>query len=254
MPGGPAGADRGRPAPSTASWLRGRLRLGAGTATESVRTARALFRGSLSATAQALTGGQIAPTHARVLAQGTHQLPDQVAAEAEPVLLEAAARLDPPQLRQAVGYLRQIVDPEGAARDHQRRHQRRGLWLSATLDNLVAVDGLLEAEAGQTVLAALEPLARPTAPTTPGWGPADPPMPWSSCAAGPWRGGCPRLVGSGPSCWSPSTSTAWPASPVGRWGPGLAGPLDPAGPAAGLGRDGDPGPGHPPPQRPAPRP
>jgi Domain of unknown function (DUF222) len=31
------------------------------------------------------------------------------------------------------------------------------------LDNLVAVDGLLEPEAGQTLLAALEPLARPAA-------------------------------------------------------------------------------------------
>jgi hypothetical protein len=39
---GAAGADRGRPAPSTASWSRNRLRLGA--ATGAVRTARALFR------------------------------------------------------------------------------------------------------------------------------------------------------------------------------------------------------------------
>jgi len=36
-----------------------------------------------------------------------------------------------------------------------------GLWLAPTLDNLVAVDGLLEAEAGQMLQAALEPLARP---------------------------------------------------------------------------------------------
>ena len=35
------------------------------------------------------------------------------------------------------------------------------MWLAATLDNMIAVDGLLEAEAGQTLLAALEPLARP---------------------------------------------------------------------------------------------
>jgi hypothetical protein len=35
------------------------------------------------------------------------------------------------------------------------------LWLSATLDGMVAVDGLLEAEAGHIVLAALEPLAHP---------------------------------------------------------------------------------------------
>src|SRR5215216_1302828 len=88
---GAAGADRGEHAPSTAGWLRGRLRLGAGAAPSSVRTARALFRGPLSATAQALGSGQIAPAHARVLAQGTRQLPDYLAAEAEPVLLEPAS-------------------------------------------------------------------------------------------------------------------------------------------------------------------
>ena len=145
---GAAGADRGEQALSTAGWLRNRLRLGSGTARSAVRTARALFWGPLAATAAALTEGQIS-------------LPDQVAADAEPVLLEAASRLDPPLLRQAVGYLRQVADPEGADRDRERRHERRRVWLSPTFDNMVAIDGLLEPEAGQIVLAALEPLARP---------------------------------------------------------------------------------------------
>jgi hypothetical protein len=158
---GAAGADQGQSVPSTAGWLRNRLRLGAGAATSAVRTARALFRGPLSETAEALTSGQISAAHARVLAQGTHHLPDHVTAEAEPVLVEAAARLDPPQLRQAVGYLLAVADPDGADRERERRHARRGLWLAPTLDGMVAVDGLLEPEAGQTVLAALEPLARP---------------------------------------------------------------------------------------------
>ena len=159
---GATGADQAQQAGSTAGWLRNRLRMGAGTATESVRTARALFRGPLHATAQALTSGQISPAHARVLAQGTRHLPDRVATEAEPVLLEAATRLDPPQLRQAVGYLVEVADPDAADAARERRHERRGLWLSPTLDNMVAIDGLLEPEAGQTVLAALEPLARPS--------------------------------------------------------------------------------------------
>jgi hypothetical protein len=42
---GAAGADQGSPAPSTAGWLRARLRMGAGAAASAVRTARALFRG-----------------------------------------------------------------------------------------------------------------------------------------------------------------------------------------------------------------
>jgi hypothetical protein len=158
---GAAGAEHDLQAGSTAGWLRRRLRMGAGAAHHSVRTARALFRGPLAATAQALTDGELSPAHATVLAAGTQDLPAHLAAEAEPVLLDAARRLDPPRLRQAVGHLRQVLDPDPAAAQAERRHGRRGLWLTATLDGMVAVDGRLEPEAGQTLLAALEPLARP---------------------------------------------------------------------------------------------
>jgi hypothetical protein len=158
---GAAGADQDQPAPSTASWLRGRLRMGAGAAHSAVRTARALFRGPLSGTAQALVYGELSVAHAKVVVDGTHHLPDHVVVAAEPVVLEAARHIDPPQLRRLIGHLVQVADPEGADRQAERRHARRGLWLSPTWDGMVAVDGLLEPEAGQTVLAALEPLARP---------------------------------------------------------------------------------------------
>jgi Domain of unknown function (DUF222)/HNH endonuclease len=159
---GAAGADQGEPAGSTAAWLRHRLRMGAGAASSSVRTARALFRGPLTVTAQALTDGELSPAHARVLAAGTHDLPDHLTVEAEPVLLEAASRLDPPRLRRVLGHLRLVADPDGERDQTELRHGRRGLWLAPTWEGMVAIDGLLEAEAGQTLLAALEPLARPT--------------------------------------------------------------------------------------------
>ena len=158
---GAAGADQDQSARSTASWLRNRLRMGAGAAHSAVRTARALFRGPLPQTARALVKGELSVAHAKAVVDGTHHLPDHVTAEAEPVLLEAARHLDPPRLRQAVGFLLEVADPEGADAARQRRHERRGLWLLPTFDGMVAVDGLLEPEAGSTVLAALEPLARP---------------------------------------------------------------------------------------------
>jgi Domain of unknown function (DUF222)/HNH endonuclease len=157
-----AGADHGVPVASTAGWLGRRLRMGAGAAREAVRTARALFRGPLTRTADALMSGAISVAHAEVLAQGTRPLPDHLAADAEPVLLETAARVDPPRLRQAVGHLLQVADPDRADAQAQRRHARRGLWLAPTFEGMVAVGGLLEPEAGQTVRAALEPLARPS--------------------------------------------------------------------------------------------
>jgi Domain of unknown function (DUF222)/HNH endonuclease len=158
---GAAGADHDQPAPSTASWLRGRLRLGVGTTRSAVRTARALFRGPLPETAAALTAGVISPAHAKVIAEGTADLPPHVAADADPVLADLAGRLDPPGLRRAVDHLGQVADPDGADAARERHHARRGLWLSPTWDGLVAVDGLLEPEAGHLVQAALEPLARP---------------------------------------------------------------------------------------------
>src|SRR5918993_902896 len=158
---GAAGAEQGQQAASTAAWLRNRLRLGAGTASSAVRTARALFRGPLTATAQAVCDGELSPAHAQVLAAGTHPLPDQVTVEAEPVLVEAARRLDPPRLRRLLGHLLQLADPNSADRDRERRHARRGLWLGPTFEGMVAVDGPLEPEARQTLLAPLEPVARP---------------------------------------------------------------------------------------------
>jgi hypothetical protein len=154
---GAAGADQQAPAPSTAGWLRNRLRMGVGAASSAVRTARALFRGPLTETAAALTAGDISPAHAQVIAEGTQDLPEHVKADADPVLAESARRLDPPRLRQAVAQLVELADPEGADRAAERRHARRGLWLSPAWDRMVAVNGLLEAEAGHLVQTALEP-------------------------------------------------------------------------------------------------
>jgi Domain of unknown function (DUF222)/HNH endonuclease len=158
---GAAGADQGAQADSTAGWLWARLRAGRPQARRWVRTARALFRGPLAGTGQALAAGVISPAHATVLAAGTQDLPAATAAEAEPVLLEVAHRVDPPTLRKVVTHLHEVADPDGAEAQAQRLHERRGLWVSATMTGMVAIDGLLEPEAGETLLAALDPLARP---------------------------------------------------------------------------------------------
>src|SRR5918995_5237605 len=149
---GAAGAEHGQEFGSTAAWLRNRLHLAARTATSAVRTARALFRGPLTKTARALTSGELSPVHAQVVAHGTHHLPEHVTVEAEPVLVQAARQLDPTGLRRLLGHLLQLADPEGADRDRARRHARRGLWLAPTFEGMVAVDGLLEPEAGQVLI------------------------------------------------------------------------------------------------------
>jgi hypothetical protein len=157
---GAAGAEADTQALSTTSWLRNRLRLGGGAARQAVRTARAVFRGPLAGTAQALAAGEVSPAHAGVLAAGTAELPAHTTTEAEPVLLEAARRLDPRRLRRVLAHLRQVADPDAAEQEQRRRSDRRGLWLAPTWEGMLAVQGLLDPEAGQTLLAALEPLAR----------------------------------------------------------------------------------------------
>src|SRR4029450_11779657 len=85
--GGVAGADQGEVAASntasTAAWLRRGLRMSAGVAHSTVRTARALFGGPLPQTAQALLDGEVSSAHAQAVVDGTHQLPDPVGAAAE---------------------------------------------------------------------------------------------------------------------------------------------------------------------------
>jgi hypothetical protein len=195
---GAAGADQGHQATSTAGWLRNRLRMSPGAAASSVRTARALFCGPLTATAHALVGGTISVAHATVLAHGTHDLPNHLTVEAEPVLLEAAGRLDPPRLRRVLGHLQQVADPDGADDHSERRQQRRGLWLASTWEGMVAVDGLLEPEAGQLLVAALEPLARPQDAADTRSGGQRRADALAELARRSLEGaGCPRPVGSG---------------------------------------------------------
>ena len=73
------------------------------------------------------------------------------------------------------------------------------MWLASTLDDLVAVDRLLEPEAGQTVMAALEPLARPADAGDSRHGGQRTADALAELARRALEGGgCPRRVGSAP--------------------------------------------------------
>src|SRR6266508_3080291 len=112
----------------------------------------------------ALAAGQIAYEHAAAITRGLADLSAELAAAAEPVALGLARRLDPAATRQAVAHLRYALDPDSEDERARRRHERRGLHLNPTLDGMVALNGLLDPEAGETVQAAITALARPAAP------------------------------------------------------------------------------------------
>src|SRR6266508_1532349 len=161
---GAAGAERGASAPSTQGWLRATTRMSPAAAGQRVRTARALHQGPLVATAAALAAGEVSYAHAAVLADATHDLPPAKVAEAEGVLVDAARRLDPARLHRLAGHLRDVLDPQGSEERGRARLERRGLWLAATFEGMVAVYGLLDPDAGEAARAALAPLAGPTGP------------------------------------------------------------------------------------------
>jgi hypothetical protein len=93
------------------------------------------------------------------------------------VLLETARRVDPPRLRQAVGYLCQVADPDGADRQAERRHDRRGLWLSPTWEGMVAVEGCWNLRPGTRCGPPWNRWPTPPTPTTAAMGANGPPMP-----------------------------------------------------------------------------
>src|SRR4030095_16323736 len=140
---GAAGAEQDRQSASTAAWLRARWRMAATTATSQVRTARALFRGPLPKSGTALCAGDISAAHAEVLGTSTLHAPNHAIHDAEATLLEAARRLDPSGLRQVVTHVGYTLDPDRADQQAQRRYERRGVWLTVTLDRMGGGRGIM---------------------------------------------------------------------------------------------------------------
>ena len=116
----------------SAGWLRWRCRTGAGQAAAQVALARALDR-TLPLTRAALAAGQIGFDHARVLAYGTADVPAELVAAAEPMLVEHAGTLEPHRLRLVVEHWRAHVVPEASDRDAEHAYQRRRLDVAGHL-------------------------------------------------------------------------------------------------------------------------
>lgn len=147
---------------STAAWLRSACSLTASQASGLVKTARVLR--DRSASAAELGTGRISYSHAQVIAAALADVPPDSHDAAESILLEAAPKLDPGQLRVVATRLRETINRQHAERAAERDHARRRLHVSSTLDGMVVVDGLLDAEAGGILLTALMPLAKPLGP------------------------------------------------------------------------------------------
>ena len=139
---------------NTASWLRERCRLTHGSAAASVSLARALER--LPRVSAAFASGAISRTHAQVIARAATPARAAALAEVEAPLVEVAETTSPNQLRAFVQHVTDALDGDDGAAAANAQHERRYLHASPTLDGMVAIDGMLDAEGGEIVINALE--------------------------------------------------------------------------------------------------
>ena len=144
---------------SAAGWLNDECRMTRSTAWERVRQARRLAE--LPATAAAFAAGDVNLAHVGVITRSAEQVGCEALRDAEPVLLEAARRLDARQLRYVTAQLRHCLDPDGSLKDANRDYERRHLYLSELLDGMFAIDGMLDSEGGSLLRSALDALMGP---------------------------------------------------------------------------------------------
>jgi Domain of unknown function (DUF222)/HNH endonuclease len=136
---------------SMSAWLRGHLGLSGRVACEHVRVARALE--SMPGTRAALGEGAISTSAVSLLV--TARAADPVAYErSERLLVDLARRLAPRDLARAIEHWRALADT-GSEEADRRRFERRGVYVSPTLDGMVRIDGELDPETGRSVLTAL---------------------------------------------------------------------------------------------------
>lgn len=150
-------------AASTASWLRGVLRLAPGDAGERVRIARGA-RGLLQAPVAALANGELVYDQLRAVERCAGVLPADVRPAAVDLLTDLARHTDTTAVRVAGRRLRHVVDPDGALADAHAQFDRRHLMLSPLLDGMTALDGLLDPEAATVLATALAPFLVPAGP------------------------------------------------------------------------------------------
>ena len=137
---------------SLSSWLVARHRVAPSTATRRVRVARSLEQ--MPGAAEAYAAGELSEAAVGLLSAAAGAHPEAFT-RAEEALLQAARTLPVAGLRSVIEYWSQAQDLAGADAEDDRRFERRRLHVSPTLGGMVRVDGDLDPEAGQSLMAAL---------------------------------------------------------------------------------------------------
>jgi uncharacterized protein DUF222 len=145
---------------SVTAWLKWKCKLSGGAAAERVEIGKHLER--LPKTEEAFAHGQLGYQHIAVLARTAENLGAAAVRAEEGSLLKAAQSMDPGQFTTVAKNFEHRVDAAAALAETNRAYQRRYLHISEPQGGVVRLDGLLDAEGGATVRAALARLMKPT--------------------------------------------------------------------------------------------
>jgi len=113
-------------------------------------------------TRQAFAAGELSECRVRLLVDARADAPDLFRRD-EPLLVEQARTLPARVFPRALSHWRRLADPDGARFDAEAAFLARRLHISPTWERTVRVDGDLDPESGQVVLAAIRSLAEPAA-------------------------------------------------------------------------------------------
>jgi hypothetical protein len=144
---------------STQCWVRQHCGLTSGSARERVSVARRLRE--LPETSAAFRAGEMSYAHARQISAATGDVNREVAAEGEPILVEAARNLDPRGLGVVIAHWRNAVDPDGFLARANDAHERRRFDISETFEAMTVLDGQLYGDDGAMVRTAIDAYSKP---------------------------------------------------------------------------------------------
>jgi len=113
----------------------------------------------LPRTRAAFASGRIDLARAQVIAESIRDLPDEVLAEVERALVEAAVRANPARLRQTARRWVARLDPDGERSRREQREADRDVRIKAVQDGMAVFEGLLPAAGAQTVAMRLREMA-----------------------------------------------------------------------------------------------
>jgi len=144
---------------SVTAWLKWKCKLSGGAAAERVEIGKQLER--LPKTEEAFARGDLGYQHVAVIARTAENVGAAAVRTEERNFLKAAQSMDPGQFTTVAKNFEHRVDAAGALAEANRAYHRRYLHVGDPQDGIVRIDGLLDAEGGATVRAALTTQMKP---------------------------------------------------------------------------------------------